>query len=606
MDINKAKEIASEHYRLGHLQQAAEIYLKVLEIQPSDIDVLNSLGVICYELGNCDTAISLFKTTIQFKPDFVAAYINLGIVLQDKRQFDKAITCHQKAIELNPNLPDAYSNLGDALVEQGRRDEALAAYDKAILLKPDFIEAHWSRCISHVAIIYPDHSSIQVARARYREELIKLRDTIFREFSQDIGIAARAVGSTQPFYLAYQGLNDRELQQLYGELVCQIMASRYPQFADRPTMPSLSSGEPLRIGIVSGYFHLHANWKIYIKGWIENLDKRRFSLYGYYTGRVKDKETEVARQSFSRFVEDIYSFEDLCKIIQKDNLHVLIYPEIGINPMIAQLAALRLAPIQCNSWGHPNTSGFSTIDYFLSGDLIEPPEAYDHYTEKLIRLPNLSIYYTPFDVPFVPVSRDTFNLRPKSILYHCCQALFKFFPQYDEIFPRIAQQLGDCQFLFSSWPETSSIIEQFRMRIYRTFNQFNLNANDHVIFLPYLDQAKFNALNRVSDIFLDPIGWSGFTTTLEAIDCNLPIVTFPSSLMRGRGSAATLTMMGLSETIATSLDEYIALAVKLGQDSEWRQSISEKISKNKHRIYRDRTCITALESFLDRVVKERL
>jgi hypothetical protein len=33
--------------------------------------------------------------------------------------------------------------------------------------------------------------------------------------------------------------------------------------------------------------------------------------------------------------------------------------------------------------------------------------------------------------------------------------------------------------------------------------------------------------------------------------------------------------------------------------------ISEKIKENKHLIYRDRTCITAFEDFLERAVKER-
>ena len=52
-----------------------------------------------------------------------------------------------------------------------------------------------------------------------------------------------------------------------------------------------------------------------------------------------------------------------------------------------QLAAQRLAPVQCNSLGHPETSGLPTIDYFLSSDLMEPLDAARHYTERLVRLP---------------------------------------------------------------------------------------------------------------------------------------------------------------------------------------------------------------------------
>ena len=305
--------------------------------------------------------------------------------------------------------------------------------------------------MSRLKVIYQDLDDIQISRKRYVEELIRLRDTVFSDMSQDIEAAAKSIGSSQPFYLAYQGLNDREIQQIYGDLVCRIMALRYPEWSNvTPTMPFLASKESMRIGIVSGYFYHHSVWKIPIRGWIMNIDKQRFSLYGYYTGRKKDEETKVARQYFDNFAEDIYSFEELCQRIRGDNLHVLIYPEIGMDPTTVRLAALKLAPIQCVSWGHPDTSGFPTIDYYLSSDLIEPSDADAHYSEKLIRLPNMSIDYSPLEIPHADVDRETFGLRQTSILYHCCQSLYKYLPQYDDVFPRIACQVGDCQFLFSS------------------------------------------------------------------------------------------------------------------------------------------------------------
>jgi predicted O-linked N-acetylglucosamine transferase (SPINDLY family) len=237
---------------------------------------------------------------------------------------------------------------------------------------------------------------------------------------------------------------------------------------------------------------------------------------------------------------------------------------------------------------------------------MEPPDADEHYTERLIRLPNLSIYYTPLDVPFADIRRDAFNLRPKSTLYLCSQSLFKYLPQYDEIYPRIARLVGDCQFLFISFQKSSWVTEQFRSRINQAFHQCNLHADDYVVFLPFLTPEKYHAINRLADVYLDSIGWSGCNSTLEAIACDLPVVTFPGNLMRGRHSSAIFTMIGVKETIATSLDEYVLLAARLGQDVEWRRYISEKISNNKQRAYQDRTCITALEDFFEQAVKERI
>jgi predicted O-linked N-acetylglucosamine transferase (SPINDLY family) len=277
-----------------------------------------------------------------------------------------------------------------------------------------------------------------------------------------------------------------------------------------------------------------------------------------------------------------------------------------MDPTTLKLASLMLAPVQCASWGHPDTSGLPSIDYFLSSELIEPPDGDTHYSERLIRLPNLSVYYTPPEMTHVELSREVLGLRPKSILYHCFQSLYKHLPQHDEVFPRIAQQVGDCQFLFVAYPAISQIVEQFRLRISQAFHRFNLNTDDYVVILPPLPPERYQALNRLANVYLDTIGWSGCNSVLEALASNLPVVSLPTMLMRGREGFAILSRMGVTETVAATLDEYVALASKLGKDAKWRQEISDKIAATKHLVYQDMTSVTALENFLDRIVSERL
>src|SRR3979409_696472 len=120
-----------------------------------------------------------------------------------------------------------------------------------------------------------------------------------------------------------------------------------------------------------------------------------------------------------RFVQGPLSLDAWRRAILDDAPHVLIFPEIGMDKVSAQLAAQRLAPVQCASWGHPVTSGFPTIDYFISSDLMEPRGAANHYSEKLIRLPNLSIYYEPADVPPVEIDRAQLGMREKALDF-CC------------------------------------------------------------------------------------------------------------------------------------------------------------------------------------------
>ena len=312
--------------------------------------------------------------------------------------------------------------------------------------------ARFGRCFSKIPILYETAEEIAVRREQYQLSLLKLKKDLLSGAKGHMDAAAEAVGFQQPFLLAYQAYNNRELQRIYGDLVCKIQAKKYPQWSKIRPMQSITADGKIRVGIVSGFFYSHSNWKIPIQGWLEQLDRQRFSIYGYYTAKKKDPIFEKARRSFDRFRDNSFSLERLCETITNDRLHVLIFPEIGMNPMTARLAALRLAPIQCASWGHPDTSGLPTIDYYLSSDLMEPPGADSHYTERLIRLPNLSIYYNPQEIQPAPLDRSDLDLPLDAALYFCPQSLFKYLPQYDQVFPRIAKQVDQCRFLFIKHP----------------------------------------------------------------------------------------------------------------------------------------------------------
>jgi protein O-GlcNAc transferase len=589
----------------GELDEAVSSYQKALQLNPDLVPALNNLGIVLKEKGLPGDAIDLYQKALRLHPDSPDVLHNVGVALQEKGQLDDAVDSYEKALRLRPGIPDILFNLGTALMEQGKQDQARAAFDELLANSPDSFKYHFAHCIAQLPILHPDPSSIQRSRKLYGDELMTLQNTMTLKTQKHIDDASNAVGILQPFYLAYQGCNDIELQRTYGELVCKIMGLKYPYFAELPFVPSCKSGGPIRVGFVSGYFYNHSVWKIPTRGWVENLDKSEFELYGYYTWKKKDDETARARRYFKRFVEDISSLEKLCSIIRNDNLHVLVFTEIGMDPISLKLASLRLAPVQCASWGHPTTTGLPTMDYYLSSDLMEPGNAVGHYTEQLIRLPNLSMFYTPVDMTKPVLNRVDLGVKEGSVLYHCCQSPFKYLPQYDDVFPRIAREVGNSRFLFSSHPKSNWITEQFRARLRKAFEKYDLAAEDFIVLLPFLDVQQYNALYHLSDVFLDPIGWSGCNSALEAISCNLPVVTFPGELMRTRDSMAILTMMDVKETIAAGIDEYVSLAAKLGKETAWREDMAKRISVHKHRLYHDRTCITVLEDFFRRVAAKR-
>src|SRR5262249_10188766 len=156
-----------------------------------------------------------------------------------------------------------------------------------------------------------------------------------------------------------------------------------------------------------------------------------------------------------------------------------------------------------------------------------------HYSEQLIRLPNLSIYYEPTATTPAAASRSEFGLRSSATAFWCGQSLFKYLPQFDQIYPRIAREVGDCQFVFLHFPGGLHVKELFKQRLAQAFDEYGLKYADHCVILPKLDSSRFAALLSQSDIVLDSIGWSGCNSTLECLEYDLPIVTMVGALMRG-------------------------------------------------------------------------
>src|SRR5205085_4332807 len=351
-------------------------------------------------------ALAHAERAVELRPDSAGARNNLGNVLRSMGRREAAIAQYQLALRIDPNSFMAHYNCGVSLRGETRIAEAREHFARALALRPDFLEAGLALCMAELPALYKDTSEIAERRAAYASQLARLSAEV-----EGAGVPAalsEAIGSHQPFYLPYQGRSDRELQTLYGSLVCKIVAARYKT----PVLPKPPGPhEPVKLGIVSGFFRQHSNWKAPVKGWLKMLDRNRFHVSGYYTCAERDGETDEAAALCDRFVQGPLSLDTWRRAILDDAPHVLIFPEIGMDKVSAQLAAQRLTAVQCASWGHPVTSGFPTVDYFISSELMEPADGQAHYSERLIRLPNLSIYYEAPDAVPAPLSRKELSLR---------------------------------------------------------------------------------------------------------------------------------------------------------------------------------------------------
>lgn len=565
--------------------EAAALLRRAVALRPDHADgrgnltvALEALARLAEAQGKPAEAVAACREGLCWQPDSADLLNGLGNALRALGRMAESAAVLRRAVRCRPQAPELPINLGLTLHAMGRGEEAVAVLEAAHATQPDDLAILWQRTLSLLPKIYRSEDHIDTVRRAYADGLADLTARLDARPERAGGLVP-VVAALQPYYLPYQGRCDRDLQGLYGRLVCRVMAAG--GLAPPPPPPrQRAPGEPLRVGLASAWLCGHSNWKIPIRGWLAGLDPQRFQVFGYFTGARRDAITDEAKSLCHRFAEGPRTLPQWIAAITGDRLDLLIFPEIGMDPATARLAALRLAPVQCSSWGHPQTSGYPTIDYFLSSDLMEPPGAEAHYSERLVRLPNLSFAYGPAPEAPALVTRAEIGLAEEAVFFWCCQSLYKYLPRHDVLFARIAARLPAARFVFLENPE-AAVTQVFRQRLDDAFAALGLEAGRHCLFLPQQPTARFAGLCRLADVFLDSVGWSGCNSTLESLAFGTPVVTLPGALMRGRHSAAILSRLGLTDTIAADADDYVALAVALGSDparrAAWRARALERL-----------------------------
>jgi predicted O-linked N-acetylglucosamine transferase (SPINDLY family) len=579
----------------GTPAETEQSYRTAIALRPGFANALGNFGRWLMTRGRWAEAEPHLAGSLAVAPMQAGTWNNLGVVLQELGRAE-AEQCYRNAVEIDPGLADAHYNLGCLLSVHARTAEAIACHEAALAAEPGFAKARLAACMAHLPILYWSEADVQRCRQRYAAALEALAVA-------DAASLADAIGTSQPFFLPYQQQDNRALQAAYGQLACRALAESYPPvvMAEPP-----AAGERIRLGIVSGFFCDHTLFKLFLEGWLTQIDRRRFEVFGFHTGRTADAITHRCAGWCDRFVQGLASLSDWRTAIVSAAPHVLLYPEVGMDPIAGGLAAMRLVRVQCVAWGHPVTSGMPAIDHVLSSALMEPAEADSHYTENLVRLANLGCFYTPdAEGNRPPARRERFGLDPGAPVFWSAQALYKYLPQYDWIFPRIAAALGACQFVFIAFAKSRAVTDMFRDRLRVAFAAAGLDAARHVVILPPMPQHDFLDAVGLADVILDTIGWSGGKSTLDSLAVNPAIVTLPGRFMRGRHTAAILRRIGCEATIAGSPEEYVSIAVRLAADAEWRAEVRQAVAAGKHRAFGDTEYIRTLETFLKQAVSAR-
>ena len=609
-------------------ERAIAAFARATQLDPRYARAWNNLGNALREAGRHAEAETAFARATQADPGYVLAWANLGIARRDLGADEQAAAALERAIALDAKHALALTALAGLRRGQGRLDDAAQLYERTLAVAPSdantwllyagtlaerddlsgAAKAYDAACTrdpkllraligSKLTLPMVPGSGAAVAQARgaFARGLVELARALPQRAA---GLPAEHVVDElrwTNFLLAYHGEDDRALQQDYAATVERTLDAAAPQWR-APIGRRHRGARRIRVAFCSAFFREGTVGR-YFEHWITDLGRERFEVCVYHLQAGRDAVAQRLAARADRF-RDCPRFRpsQVAAAIRADAPDVLVFPELGMDATTFAVAALRLAPLQCAAWGHPVTTGLTTIDVFFTAGAMEPEDGTSHYAERLVPLPGIGTRYARPTLP-ARVSREALGLPAGGTLFLWPQSLFKLMPDDDALLARVLAVVPSARVVMFEGRHPT-LTARYLARLDAACASTGVSRGERLIVRPQCRHDQYLALNLACDAMLDTLRWSGGNTSLDAMACALPVVTLPGRFMRARQSAAMLRLAGVPELVARDVDDYAAIAARLATDRAWRDAQSQRLAEGAARVFDDPAPVAALADWL--------
>ncbi|MES2473275.1 MAG: tetratricopeptide repeat protein, partial [Pseudomonadota bacterium] len=445
----------------------------------------------------------------------------------------------------------ALYNRGNALLEMGHPQEALESYEQALAAAPDHPNALSG--LANAAMNVGDWT-----RSARLADILKA----------DV-LAAKSV--VQPFVLMGY-CDDNELQ-----LRC---SQNYVRQTGPGPVPPLWKGEryghdKIRVAYLSADFHRHVTAALTVE-MFERHDRERFEItavsFGPDDGSAMRQRLITAFDHFhdARLQTD----REVASLLKEWEIDIAV--DLGGHTSGARpwVLAHRPAPVQVKYMGYPGTSGSDFIDAIIADRMVVPPDQDLFFSEKIVAMPDTLWVTDTRNEVLPPPSRLEAGLPQNAFVFCCFNHNWKVTaPMFDSWMRLLGKVDGSVLWLLQG---NDAIRANFR----REAETRGIDP-ERLIFASRTTPELHLARQQLADLFLDTLPYNAHTTASDALWAGLPLVTAPGRSFPARVAASILTAAGLPELVASDLESYETLALKLATDRGALAAVKEKLARNR-------------------------
>ncbi len=574
----------------GQPADAEACYRQALELCPGLARAALNIGNALSAQGKTQEAVIRYQEALRLEPGYGAAHANLGKLYLGQGRYQQAADHYAAAIQALPHSADALVGLGCALEELQRHAEALEVYHRALAIQPDFAGAKLNLGRTLILLGQPEAAVDYLEEARIGMPDNGLVYALLGQALGNLCLTQQAVAcqrralelkAPKEALLAHillfnlNHLADCTPEELfaahqdYAQRYCSALYPQNPQYGN-----ILDPERRLKIGYVSGDFREHPVSR-FIEPVLAHHDPACFEVHAFYNHPLHDEVTAQLKKLVAGW-HPIWNQDDAAVVDLVRSLGIDILIDLAghtENPRLFVFAR-KPAPVQATWLGYLGTTGLATMDYRICDAYTDPPGLTERFhTEKLARLPECQWCHVPYahlpPVGKLPLARNGY------LTLGSFNKATKLNDQVLALWAEILNAIPKSRLIMASVPPGRA--EEYFAAILENAGV----ARDRFAFMPRMAYRDYLASITTVDIALDPFPYNGGTTTLDTLVMGVPLVTLAGDHSIARGGVSLLSNLGLTELIAATPQEYVAIVQRLAANparlAALRGSLRERV-----------------------------
>jgi len=522
--------------REGRLEAAMVKLRGRIQRQPGDLEARQALALLLLQSGQPLPALHQLERSIQAAPKLPGLRNNYANALMTLGRFGEANEQCKKAVAIDPSYHRAWLGQVLCLTQLGDPDGALNACERAYPLRSD-----WPELICA-------HASALEAADRL-EDAIALVAKALNGRPHDLTLHARLLPM----------LNNviRPIAQVNAAY--RAYAAAIPALVARPNLER-KPNQKLRIGVLSADLRSHSVG-YFCEPFLRHRPDDCTLIACNSSPPCPDDPLQIRlRGCFEQWIEAGFLDDAALDLAIRDaRIDVLL--ELSGHTSGSRLSALNGKPaaVIVTAIGYPNTTGHPAVDWRIVDSITDPVGCEDHCSERLLRLdPCFLCYCPPADAP-VPAS----PAPEQPFTFGSFNTSSKISSETLGLWAAVMGEVANAQLLIKS-KSLSGVTA--RENFLRRLNDAGI-ARERVEILSYTATvAEHLALYQRIHVALDTTPYNGTTTTCEALWMGVQVIALNGDRHAARVTASLLSAAGLSQWIAESPAQFVAIAKTLAAD----------------------------------------